>query len=229
MRWSPTQYEIEWLDRLQLMISSFVRHTNTNAYSSVNATPYRHTQTQIHALTYTYTITISAIVSQLCHISWRSQMGRRLWILYFRSELFSNYLANSWFLLLGPKIVGRLWTCTIVIISLTVLKCQMSRTCKKTTWQLKWQEIDWRKTLVTCYLVDKLLVGRLKKVRATKHVIHRCDFLGWLWSGFDGTSSDEEECDMTCDVFWRTTWSIDRRFWNTQSGAKIWSCVNVCF
>ena len=144
-------------------------------------------------------------------------------------KLFSNYLANSWFLLLGPKIVGRLWTCTIVIISRTVLKCQMSRTCKKTTWQLKWQEIDWRKTLVTCYLVDKLLVGRLKKVRATKHVIHQCDFLGWLWSGFDGTSSDEEECDMTCDVFWRTTWSIDRRFWNTQSGAKIWSCVNVCF
>ena len=144
-------------------------------------------------------------------------------------KLFSNNLANSWFLLLGTKIVGRLWTCTIVIISLTVLKCQMSRTCKKTTWQLKWQEIDWRKTLLTCYLVDKLLVGRLKKVRATKHVIHQCDFLGWLWSGFDGTSSDEEKCDMTCDVFWRTTWSIDRRFWNTQSGAKIWKCVNVGF
>ena len=201
--------------------------TQTRTHPAMRRHTDTHTQTQIHALTYTYTITISAIVSQLTFLD------DHRWVdvcefCISGVKLLSNYLANSWFLLLGPKIVGRLWTCTIVIISLTVLKCQMSRTCKKTTWQLKWQEIDWRKTLVTCYLVDKLLVGRLKKVRATKHVIHQCDFLGWLWSGFDGTSSNEEECDMTCDVFWRTTWSIDRRFWNTQSGAKIWSCVNVC-
>ena len=195
MRWSPTQYEIEWLgDRLQLMISSFVRHTNTNAYSSVNATPYRHTHTDTDTCTrvHLYHYHICNCKSTVSH---------------FLTITDGSTFVNS---------VFQEWSCLAII-------------CKKTTWQLKWQEIDWRKTLVTCYLVDKLLVGRLKKVRATKHVIHQCDFLGWLWSGFDGTSSDEEECDMTCDVFWRTTWSIDRRFWNTQSGAKIWSCVNVCF
>ena len=197
MRWSPTQYEIEWPgDRLQLMISSFVRHTNTNtnAYSSGNATPYRHTHTDTDTCTH-----VHLYHYHICNC--------KSTVSHFLTITDGSTFVNS---------VFQEWSCLAII-------------CKKTTWQLKWQEIDWRKMLVTCYLVDKLLVGRLKKVRATKHVIHQCDFLGWLWSGFDGTSSNEEECDMTCDVFWRTTWSIDRRFWNTQSGAKIWSCVNVCF